>query len=172
MLRKILLSSSLLTLFAGCGGLQPDTVWSVSSIDGAIPASCYVDGKPPTKMTTTMGVESNVGPWEMYEGPEGKMFLILADKKTVAEGTKGDSYTFQWSTTVTNSTNPPVSTTTTDSVTNTVSFKVSGDTFTGTWENKQVHTCSGSSCTTTLPNCTVTNQIKGRRIDVDRYRVY
>src|SRR4051812_42801491 len=121
MLRKILLSSSLLALFVGCGGLQPDTVWEVSRLDGTRPASCYLNGKVPVDSIITTGVQTNVGPWELYAGPDDKHYLVLADKKTVLEGTKAsDTFSFQYNTTET-MTNPFPMRTLTDSMTNTLS---------------------------------------------------
>lgn len=182
MLRKMLLSTSLFTLFAGCGGLQPDTVWQVSMIRSARPASCYVDGKLPTDTYMETGVQDNVGPFEMYEGPDSKMYLILtvadpfgvpgSTDRRIVEGTKGDSYSFTWTQTETNTQAPPISMTRTDTYTNVVTFKPNGDTFTGSWETKETHACSGGGCAGNIPNCDVTNQIKGRRIDVDRERQY
>jgi hypothetical protein len=173
MLKKILLTSSLLPLFAGCG-IDPNTLWEVSRLDGTRPNSCYVNGKPPTTTTTQMGVQANVGPWEMYEGPDSKLYLILADKKTVIEGTKGDSYTFQWSVTVVDTDPPPTMITQTDTLSNNVQFKLSGDTLSGTWQTKETHACTGADCgnVTLTPNCEVTSQIRGRRLEADRYKVY
>ena len=171
MLNRILLSTSMLALFAGCG-MAPNTLWEVSRLESARPSSCYVDNKPPTMTTTYMGVQTNVGPWEMYEGPDNKMYLILSDKKTVIEGTKNDNYNFQWTITETDTEPPPVNVTVTDTVANTISFKLSGATLSGSWEMKETHLCSGSGCTVSVPNCTVTHQLKGRELDADRYKVY
>ena len=171
MLNRMLLSTSLLALFAGCG-LDGNTLWEVSRLDGDRPASCYVNNMPPTMTETSMGVHDNIGPWELYEGPDSKMYLILGDKKTTVEGTKGDGYSFQWTITDTDAEPPPVNITVTDTVANNVSFKVSGDTLSGTWEVKETHTCSGSGCANSRPNCTVTNQIRGRRLEVDREQNY
>lgn len=171
MLNRILLSTSLLALFAGCG-MQPNTLWEVSRLEGTRPNSCYVDGKPPTMMTTYTGVQTNVGPWEMYQGPDDKMYLVLADKKTIIEGTHNDTFNFQWTVTTTDQEPPPVNVTVTDAVANTVSFKVDGATLSGTWELKETHACNGAGCTNPIPNCTVTGQLKGRQLDVDRYKVY
>jgi len=172
MLRSILLSTSLCTLLAGCGGLEPNTLWEVSRIEGSRPASCYFDNKLPSSMTTSTGVEANIGPWEMYEGPENKMFLILGDKQTVVEGTKKDSYTYEWSTTTTETQQIPSTVTATKTKANTLNFKVNGDTLTGTWEVRETYTCTGTSCMGTTPNCTVTHQIKGRKLDIERLKVY
>lgn len=174
MLKKILFSSSLLTLLAAGCGLQPNTLWEVSELDGMRPNSCYANGKPPTTTTTETGVQSSVGPWEMYEGPDSKMYLILADKKTVIEGSKGDSYNFAWTVTVTDTEPAPVMATLTSTTTNTVQFKLSGDTLSGTWEVKNTYSCTGADCgnATLTPNCDVTNQIRGRRLEADRYKVY
>lgn len=173
MLKKVLLSASLFTLLAGCG-LPPDTLWEVSRLDGAIANSCYPGGKPPTTTTTQMGVQTNVGPWELYEGPESKMYLVLADKKTVIEGTKGDGYSFQWSVTQVNSAPPQGMGSLTDVTASNLQFKISGDTLSGTMEVKETHTCAGTLCggVTLEPNCTVTHQIRGRKLDADQYKVY
>lgn len=171
MLNRMLVSTSLLALFAGCG-MAPNTLWEVSRLEGARPNSCYVDNKPPTMTTTSMGVQSNVGPWEMYEGPDDKMYLILGDKKTTIEGTKGEKYVFQWNVTEMDSEPPPVNITVTDKVDNNITFAIEGNTLSGTWEMKETHTCSGSGCSVAVPNCTVTHQLKGRHLDIDRYKVY
>jgi hypothetical protein len=173
MLNKILLNLSLFTLCAGCGSAG-NTLWEVSRLEGMTPNSCYPNGKPPTDTTTTMGVQASVGPWELYEGPESKMYLVLADKKTVIEGTKADSFSFQWTITNVDTTPPQGMGTLTDTSVNTVAFKVSGETMSGTWEEKETHTCAGTSCSgvTLQPNCTVTSQISGRKLDVSRYKVY
>jgi hypothetical protein len=173
MLKKILLNFSLFTLCAGCGS-NGDTLWQVSQLAGMTPSSCYPGGKPPTDTTTTMGIESSIGPWELYEGPDSKMFLVLADKKTVIEGAKADSYTFQWTVTNVDNTPPQGMGSLTDTTVNTLTFKVSGDTMSGSWEVKQTHSCAGTFCggLTLQPNCTVTNTVYGRKLDVSRYKVY
>ncbi len=174
MLKKILFSSSLLTLFAAGCGIAPNTLWEVSELDGVRPNSCYANGKPPMTTTTETGVQTNVGPWEMYEGPDSKMYLILGDKKTVIEGSKGDNYNFQWTVTVVDTEPAPIMATLTSTVTNTVQFKLSGDTLSGTWQVKNTYSCTGADCgnATLTPNCDVTNQIRGRRLEADRYKVY
>ncbi len=173
MLKNVLINLSLFTLLAGCG-LGPDTLWEVSRLDGARPNSCYANGKPPTMTTTQTGVQTNVGPWELYEGPESKMYLVLADKKTVIEGTKGDSFSFQWSVTEVDTAPPQGMGTLTDAIASNLQFKLNGDTLTGTMEVKETHSCSGTLCGGVMldPNCTVTHQIRGRKLDADRYKVY
>jgi hypothetical protein len=172
MLRKILLSTSLLPLFAACGG-QADTLWQVSELVMSAPASCYADGKLPNMTTTEMGVQTDVGPWEIYDGPNSKEYLVLADtNKTVIEGTKSDSFNFTWTVTNTDNEPPPIMYLNSHSTTNTITFKTSGNTMTGTWEVKDTYTCTGQACTDVTPNCDVTSTINGAQLDVSRYKVY
>ena len=133
-----------LPFFAGCG-VGPDTLWEVSRLDGARPNSCYANGKPPTTTTTQTGVQTNVGPWELYEGPESKMYLVLADKKTVIEGTKGDSYSFQWSVTEVDTAPPQGMGTLTDAIATTwfQAKRRYADRHDG---SKETHSCSGTLC--------------------------
>jgi hypothetical protein len=158
-------------MLAGCGSDSP--IWEVSETDGTKPASCYPGGKLPQMVTTTMGVETSVGPWEIYDGSDNKAYLLLADKTTVLDGTKSDGYAFQGTTTTTDTVDPPVSITTTSTMTNIINIKMSGDTLSGTWEVKTMSTCSGANCgMMQTPSCDVTGQIKGSKLNVNRYRVY
>jgi hypothetical protein len=100
------------------------------------------------------------------------MYLILGDKTTTIEGTKGDSFTYQWNVTKTNTQPPPIQLMTTQSETNTITFKLNGDVLTGTWDVKQSFTCVGGMCGTSNPNCNWTDQLKGRHLDIDRLKVY
>ncbi len=172
MLRKILLSTSLLPLFAACGG-QADTLWQVSEVMTPLAQTCYADGKLPNPSTTVMGEQVDVGPWEVYDGPNNQEYLVLNDTdKTVIQGTKTDGYNFTWTVTVTDNEPPPIMYLNTHTTTNTITFKTSGSTMTGTWEVKDTYSCSGQACTDVMPNCDTTNPINGAQLDVSRYKVY
>jgi hypothetical protein len=162
----------LFSLLVGCGGSSQPVIWEVSRAEVAKPAACFPGGMLPSMQTTTQGIETSVGPWEIYDGTDNAAYLLLADKTTVFDGTKTDSYTFKATTTTTTTTDPPLSTTTTDTTADTIIFKLSGDTLTGTWETRTASTCTGDSCPDQVAACDFTSPIKGSRLAVSRYRVY
>ena len=163
-----------LLAFAGCSSPQPLTVWKVSSLKGAKPASCYVDGKITDTDVQTTTVETYVGEWELYDAPNGKYELHVAGSggtDVYSGDLKSATYTFLGETTDAKSdkpTNP--NTTVTVKVTETISLKMAGDTFTGTWSHETVHTCDGGGCSPTYnldnPDCTTQDELKGTKIPV------
>lgn len=168
---KSLLSVSAMALFAGCG-LEPDTLWAVSRLDSARPASCYAGGMLPSSdhTTTVTGVQSNVGPWEIYEGSNNKFYLMMNDGKTLYEGTKADgSYRFEWTVQQSDKSTFPKRTTT-DTYTNAVSFKMDKETLDGKWEVRETHTCSGE-CMDIAPNCSLEHKVTGRKMERDKLQL-
>jgi len=173
-LTKSLLAMSAMALSAaGCGGLEPDSLWAVTRLDSARPASCYAGGMLPNpdRTTTVTGVQRNVGPWEIYQGSNNKFFLMMGDSQTVYEGVKMDGYRFEWTTQTTAKETFPVKRTTTDTYTNVLSFKIDGETLDGKVEVRETHTCSGE-CMDVTPNCSLEHKITGRRIERDKFQTY
>jgi len=156
----------------GCGASQPLTLWKVSSIAGAKPDSCYVDGKNTETTIPTTSIETYAGDWEIYSGPNGKYELHVppGEPSGVFVGDlKGANYTFQGVTTTDHldrPDNPTLTQTTTD--TEIIALSTSGDTFTGTWSHAIAKKCTGSACSPTYnadnPDCTTTDQLKGTKI--------
>ena len=173
LMNSLLAMSAMALSAAGCGGLEPDTLWSVSRLDSARPASCYAGGMLPNpdRMTTVTGVQSNVGPWEVWAGSNNKFFLLMGDGKTVYEGTKTDGYRFEWTVQSTAKETFPVKRSTTDTYTNVVSFRADGETLDGKWEVRETHTCSGE-CMDVQPNCSLEHKLTGRRIERQKYQAY
>jgi hypothetical protein len=176
MFKKILLNTSLLALLAsGCGG-QPDTLWQVSEIVAPQPTSCLPPGTmPPDTVTMETGIQTDVGPWELYQGPSSNWYLILPETKgpnMVIQGTQADSYSFPWTITTVTTEPSPLNSVMTSTETDTITFKTSGGTLTGTWEVKNTYSCVGTDCMNVLPNCDVTSNIAGRQLDISDYKTY
>ncbi|MGI5863219.1 MAG: hypothetical protein ACOX6T_14335 [Myxococcales bacterium] len=172
-----------LALIAGAAcGPQPLTVWKVSKFEGERPDSCYVNNIPPDDKHQT-GVQTDLGTWELYEGPEGKFFLagvsvdgaaFLPSKQTLEGTFQDDVYTFDVTDTVIKKRNEGAAVITV-SVQTTIKFTVDGDTFSGTWTQTDSFDCTGTACNPNFklenPTCTVTHQIKGARVEVENLHV-
>ena len=172
-----------LALIAGAAcGPQPLTVWKVSLFRGEVPDSCYRNSIPPDEEHQT-GVQLDLGTWELYEGPEGKFFLTgvkvngaanLPSNQTLEGTFQDDVYTFDVTDTLVEKLLDGAAVLSI-SVQTTIKLTVDGDTFSGTWTQADSYGCAGTACEANFnlehPNCTVTHQLKGARVEAENLHV-
>jgi len=156
---------------AGCGGGSPLSVWKVSMIAGAKPASCFKDGKITDTKTEQTTIETYVGLWEMYPASNGTYQLRISDEMVLDGSANGGTYEFTGTKSVIvvdRPENPTVTTTT--SAEEKVTLTMNGGSFTGEWAHTAIKRCEGT-CSATFqadnPDCTVTDTIKGTQIPAE-----
>ena len=154
---------------AACGG-SPLSIWKVSLIEGAKPATCFKDGKITDTKTDQTTIETYAGNWELYAAAKGTYQLRIGDAVVLDGAESGGVYEFSGTKTLTVVDKPDSPTVTNIATTEErIKLTMDGDAFTGTWAHTATKRCEGT-CSPTFqadnPDCTVTDQIKGSKIPV------
>jgi hypothetical protein len=157
-------------LVAGCGGGEVLSIWKVSDLPGAKPASCYKGGIDPNAgHVSTSTVEEYLGDWELYDSAKSTLQLHVGQDVYDGADKGGGSYVFSGLVTDKTIDNPDSPTRTiTVTKTLTLTLQIDGDTFTGTRVTLTTDHCDGGACASTYqddhPDCTVTDAIRGTKI--------
>ena len=173
-MKKALFALCTLMAFAGCGPKL--TLWRVSFLPGN--ATCNPTPATAPKTVTTSDTQVDSGVWEIWEGPNNKVYLQgptigrATSGGNVIEGTFANkAYTFNTTSKTTqkspNAENPTATIDTTSD--NKITLNIASDTMTGTWTSSSTNNCVGSGCPSNFheqaPDCTSTATVNGRLVE-------